>query len=126
MDAKDVAKKLAKIMTLHCCRNTFIEELHTGTTPSSKTGDFSDVKVVTPYGEIPWTKIARISNEEMKKLNKEIANKIYTFLDQLISKGTVPMHPVYFFEPKDWDDPEIDPDIKFAFDKLSEEKGKEK
>lgn len=124
MDTKDVAKKLAKIMTLHCCRNTFIEELHSGVTPSSKTGDFSDVKVVTPYGEIPWTKVSRISNEEMKRLNKEIVNKIYTFLDQLISKGTVPTHPIYFYEPKDWDEPEIDPDLKVVFDKLKEEDGK--
>ncbi|MCK5591279.1 MAG: hypothetical protein KAI72_04920 [Candidatus Pacebacteria bacterium] len=124
MDTDDVAKKLAKIMSLHCCRNTFIEELHMGTVPSSKKGDFSDVKVVTPYGEIPWTELSRISNEEMKTLNKEIVNKIYTFLDQLISKGTVPVHPVYFCEPKDWDDPEIDPDLKVVFDKLREEEGK--
>lgn len=124
MDTNSVAKKLAKIMTLHCCRNTFIEDLHEGTVPSSKTGDFSDVKVVTPYGEIPWSGLSRISDEEMKTLNKEIVNKIYTFLDQLISKGTVPMHPVFLNEPTDWDEPEIDPDMKLVFDKLSEEMGK--
>ena len=124
MDAKNIAKKLAKIMTLHCCRNTFIEDLHVGTMPSSKIGDFSDVKVVTPYGEIPWAELSRISNEEMKALNKEIVNKIYTFLDQLISKGTVSMHPVYFNEPIDWDEPELDPDLKVVFDKLREEEAK--
>jgi hypothetical protein len=61
-------------------RNTFLEDLHAGTTPSSKTGDYSDVKVVTPYGEIPWSKLSRLSDTEMKRLMMEIVNKVYTFL----------------------------------------------
>jgi len=39
-----------------CVRNTGLEDLHAGVAPSSATGDYSDVKVVTPYGEIPWTR----------------------------------------------------------------------
>jgi hypothetical protein len=77
---KTIAAALAKAIAALCVRNSFLEDLHSGTTPSSKTGDYSDVNVVTPYGEIPWRNLSRISDAEMKKLMKEIVNKIYTFL----------------------------------------------
>src|SRR5438093_9756136 len=51
---------------VHCVRNSSLEELHAGTFPSSKTGDYTDVKVVSPYGEIAWNQLGRISDEEMK------------------------------------------------------------
>jgi hypothetical protein len=75
-----IASYLAKAITVLCVRNTFLEDLHSGTTPASKTGDYSDVKVVTPYGEIPWQQLSRISDDEMKRLMKEIVNRVYTFL----------------------------------------------
>jgi hypothetical protein len=75
-----LAALLAKSIAALCVRNTFLEDLHSGTTPSSQSGDYSDVKVVTPYGEIPWQKLSRLSDEEMKRLMKEIVDKIYTFL----------------------------------------------
>jgi hypothetical protein len=75
-----ISSELAKSIAALCVRNTFLEDLHSGTTPASKTGDYSDVKVVTPYGEIPWQKLSRISDEEMKRLMKEIVDKVYTFL----------------------------------------------
>jgi hypothetical protein len=71
---------LAKAITAICVRNGYLEDLHSGITPSSKAGDYSDVKVVTPYGEIPWEKVSRISDEEMKRLMKGIVNQVYTFL----------------------------------------------
>jgi hypothetical protein len=77
---KELAAALAKAITALCVRNTFLEDLHAGTTPSSKTGDYSDVKVVTPYGEIPWSKLSRISDAEMKRLMQEIVNCVYSFL----------------------------------------------
>jgi hypothetical protein len=46
---KSLAAALAKAIVALCVRNTFLEDLHAGTTPSSKTGDYLDVKVVTPY-----------------------------------------------------------------------------
>lgn len=63
-----------------CVRNTGLEDLHAGVFPSSAAGDFSDVKIVTPYGEIPWTSLSRISDEEMKALMIEVTNKVFTFL----------------------------------------------
>lgn len=68
----------AVCLALTCVRNTILEDYHCGIEPSSKTGDFSDVKVVTPYGEIPWTKVSRISNAEMKVLMQEVVDKLYT------------------------------------------------
>jgi hypothetical protein len=80
---EELAKRLAVDLALMCVRNTFIEELHAGTAPSSQTGDYSDVKVVTPYGEIPWVQASRISDDEMHRLMKEVVDKIYTVLLRL-------------------------------------------
>ena len=60
-----IAKRLALSMALMCVRNTCIEDIHAGVEASSKAGDFSDVKVVTPYGEIPWNKLSRVRDDEM-------------------------------------------------------------
>lgn len=57
-----------------------LENLHAGKWPSSETGDYSDVKVVTPFGEIAWNEVSRISDDEMKALMIEVMNKIFTFL----------------------------------------------
>jgi hypothetical protein len=80
---QDQAERLAKCLALLCVRNTFLEDLHAGISPSSKTGDYSDVKVVSPYGEIPWSKLSRLSDDEMRQLMKEVVNKIYTVLLRL-------------------------------------------
>src|SRR5438445_552809 len=77
---KSLASLLAKSIGALCVRNTFLEDLHSGTSPSSKSGDYLDVKVVTPYGEIPWRDLSRITDAEMKRLMKEIVDKLYTFL----------------------------------------------
>jgi hypothetical protein len=47
------ARRLALALVEQCVRNTRIEDIHAGITPASLLGDYSDVKVVTPYGEIP-------------------------------------------------------------------------
>lgn len=76
-------RKIALALVEHCVRNTGLENLHAGITPDSLKGDYSDVKVVTPYGEIPWAQLSRISDAEMKTLMKEIVNKVYTFITHL-------------------------------------------
>lgn len=76
-------KKLTKVdkmlvsFMLGAFRSSNIEDLHSGITPSSKTGDYTDVKVVTPYGEIPWSKISRISDKEMGPLKDSIRKQMY-------------------------------------------------
>lgn len=76
-------KLLARYIALHGVRNTELEELHIGIIPSSKTGDYSDVKVVTPYGEIEWNEISRISDQEMRKLMLDVEKRIYYVLEQI-------------------------------------------
>jgi hypothetical protein len=80
---EDIAKRLAFGIALLCVRNTCIEDVHAGIEPSSRTGDFSDVKVVTPCGEIPWDKLSRIRNDEMRAFMIEVVDRLYTVLLRL-------------------------------------------
>jgi len=68
-------KRLAKYITLHCFRNTdVLEDLHSGEVPISVSGDYSDVKVITPDREIPWGDLSRFDNSEMKAMMIDVAN----------------------------------------------------
>ena len=73
--------------------------------PDSATGDYSDVKVVTPFGEIPWTQLSRISDAEMKTLMIEITNNVFTFL-------TYPEDLATLGPAARWNRPEIDPALR--------------
>ena len=63
-----------------------LEDFHTGITPSSQAGDYSDVVVKTPFGEIPWSKLSRLSDEEMKTLMIDVVNRTYVLLQTLFSE----------------------------------------
>jgi hypothetical protein len=78
-----IMKRLAKYLAQQCFRNTFLEDLHAGITPDSKTGDYTDVVVRSPYGDIPWPKLSRLSDEEMKMLMIDVVNKTYRALTLL-------------------------------------------
>jgi hypothetical protein len=84
----ELQKRLAKYMVLKCFRNSFLEDLHSGITPSSADGDYSDVFVKTPYGEIPWPKLSRLSDEEMKSLMIDVVNRTYRLLHELLDENT--------------------------------------
>ena len=75
-----IAEKLAKMLAFHGVRNSALEVLHAGTFPSSQTGDYTDVKVVSPSGEMAWNRLGRISDEDMQPLMEEIVDRLYTFL----------------------------------------------
>jgi hypothetical protein len=77
------ARQLALGIAVSCVRNTFLEDHHAGTGPSSETEDYSDVKVISPYGEIEWADLSRISDDEMRRLMKEVVNKLYSVLLRL-------------------------------------------
>jgi hypothetical protein len=49
---------------------------------------------VTPYGEIPWSELSRLNDEEMKVLMIEVVNKTYTFLSMLFASGPATIEPV--------------------------------
>ncbi|GAB1376862.1 hypothetical protein MASR1M48_17140 [Lactococcus petauri] len=110
----DKIKYISKAITLFCVRNS-LEDVHAGIMPSSKTGDFSDVKVVTPYGEIPWNDLSRINQEEIKELNIEITNCVYTFLKNLYANNQYEETWLNRI-PDYWQDPVIDEDIQAMFD----------
>ena len=102
-------------LTHFAFRNGPIEDIHAGTAVLSKTGDFSDVKVVTPYGEIPWNNLSRITDEEMKKLNKFMVNRLAVY-HKLIAAGEFEKLGIImqfdYLCGSDWDEPEIDGDLK--------------
>jgi hypothetical protein len=103
-------KRLAKFIVLHCFRNTdVLEDLHSSAVPISESGDYSDVKVITPDGEIPWSDLSRFNNIEMKAMMIDVVNhcdRVLAILfstpvgDKLIEElGTRDLVP-------NWNDPE--------------------
>ena len=100
---------LVKFVALHCFRNTKLENLHAGKSPSSKTGDYSDVKVVTPYGEIPWTEVSRLNDDEMKELMIDVVNRTDRYLGAILvtKKGAEVVETLKTYDPvAKWNDPE--------------------
>jgi hypothetical protein len=82
------AKTLALIMAVNCVRNTVIEDYHSQ---------------------------GKLTEEEMKAFNKEVADKLYTFLEYLFNKPLKErqaflgaMNSMY---PANWDQPALDPDL---------------
>jgi hypothetical protein len=57
-----------------------------GISPSSASGDYSDVNVSTPYGVIPWPKVSRLNDDEMKRLMIDVANRAYRFIHTLFDE----------------------------------------
>jgi len=96
-----VWKAAAIALVQRCVRNTQIEDLHAGVFPASQSGDYNDVKVVSPYGEIAWNDLSRISDAEMKALMIEIVNKVFTFLVHSEYLGDRP-------SGTKWSEPEFD------------------
>ncbi|MBI4189827.1 MAG: hypothetical protein HY525_04745 [Betaproteobacteria bacterium] len=68
-------QRLAKYLVLRCFRNSVVEDLHAGTAPSSKSGDYSDVEISTPLGAIPWNAASRFDDAEMKVLMIDVVNR---------------------------------------------------
>src|SRR5438067_13080083 len=91
---EQLRKRLSKFIDQQCFRNTELENLHAGKGPSSKTGDYTDVKVVSPFGEILWPELSRFSDEEMKVLMIEVVNRTYTFLNLLLTAPPRTLDPL--------------------------------
>jgi hypothetical protein len=120
MDNKtDMDKAFAQMIAAICVRNTHLENLHSGVSVTSETGDYSDVKVVTPSGEIAWNEISRFNDEDMKILMKQVVDKVYTFLrhnDDPVFLDNFMNHSMRFIQ--NWDEPKIDKNL----DKMTKEK----
>jgi O-acetylhomoserine/O-acetylserine sulfhydrylase-like pyridoxal-dependent enzyme len=76
-------KNISQLLDVYGVRNTVLENFHAGVSPSTKTGDYTDVKVVTPYGEIPWNELSRINDIEMRSLMLDIEAALTTALEAL-------------------------------------------
>jgi len=76
-------KRVANYLAQQCFRTTMLEDLPAGVTTNSQNGDYTDVVVRSPYGEIPWPRLLRLSDEEMKALMIDVVNKTYRALTVL-------------------------------------------
>lgn len=81
-------QRLAKYMVLQCFRNSMLEDLHAGISPSSAAGDYSDVTVSSPYGVIHWNQVSRLNDDEMKRLMIDVVDRAYRFIHMLFDETT--------------------------------------
>lgn len=72
-------QRIAKYLVLQCFRNSVLEDLHAGISPSSASGDYSDVSVSSPHGVIPWPNVSRLNDDEMKRLMIDVVDRAYRF-----------------------------------------------
>ncbi len=108
-DEHHMAAKIVKMMALLCVRNTRLEDLHAGRVPVSKTGDFSDVRVIDADGnEIPWSDVSHLDDDGMKALMKQIVNRLYTFYLKADDPDFQRMLDRWASVAGRWDEPEID------------------
>src|SRR2546428_10085278 len=67
-------QRLAKYLVLQCVRNLTLEDLHAGISPTSASGDYSDVNVSTPHVTKPRCKsvlpVSRLRKERFCALIK--------------------------------------------------------
>ncbi len=101
-------QRLAKYLVLKCFRNSALEDLHTGMVPDSKTGDYSDVVVHTPFGQIPWNELSRFDDAEMKVLMVDVVNKTYHLVQELFDEergGNLLLELAAKDPAPSWDDP---------------------
>lgn len=116
LSTQNSQREFAKLMTAACVRRGFLEKLHAGVTPITRTGDYSDVKVIDAEGrEIPWNHVSRINQDEMKTLITGVVNRIHTFLSRTIFSATRDQAFEHALErcarpwTKTWDEPEYLP-----------------
>lgn len=104
-----IQKRLAKHIALKCFRNSALEELHAGIVPASKIGDYTDVVVRTPFGEIPWNQLSRLDDAQMRALMVDVVNKTYHLVQELFDEergGELLLKLATQDPAPGWDDPE--------------------
>ncbi len=93
-------QRLTLALVESCVRNTVIEDWHAGREVISPAGDFSDVKIVSPAGEMPYLEASRISDPEMKAFIKQVVDAVFTFL-------SYPDQPIRLSGAARWDPPKL-------------------
>jgi hypothetical protein len=105
--------RLAKYLVQQCFRNSVLEDLHAGIAPSSKSGDYSDVVVHTPFGEIPWRRLSRLDDAEMQRLMIDVVDRTYQFIHQFFDQqpGNELLRQLAARDPlPGWENPKSIPD----------------
>lgn len=106
-----------KTMAMMCVRNTMLENIHAGRCPVTKTGDYSDVFVVGADGQrIPWKEVSHFDDDEMRKLMREIVNRLYTFHELEQDPVFQARMGLWSRSASRWDDPKLDPDLTYRMD----------
>ena len=106
-----------KTMAMMCVRNTMLESIHAGRCPATKTGDHSDVFVVDAQGQrIPWNEVSHFDDDEMRKLMREIVNRLYTFHVMEEDPAFQAVMGLWSRMASRWDDPMLDPDLTYRMD----------
>jgi hypothetical protein len=118
LSLKKSQTEYAKLMAAACVRRGYLEKLHEGVTPVTRSGDYSDVKVIDAEGrEIPWNEVSRIDQDEMRTLMTGVVNRVHTFLARTLFSET---EDTAFHQALDraaapwikaWDEPEYLPDF---------------
>jgi hypothetical protein len=104
----DEAKLIAILLAAHGYRNnTIIEDIHAGPWLKNAKGEYaadSEVIVTTLDGgdKILWNVCSRITDEEMKQINKAVVDNIYSLLCLIEEFNAL---PAWFRPPHDWDQP---------------------
>ena len=93
-------KEKATLITLHCVRNSIIEE---------------------------YRLQGKLTNDEMARFTKEVLNKIYSFIELLSNpeleevRKVAFRNPDFFYKPKGWDEPQFDEGWKKGLEAISNE-----
>ena len=107
--------ELAKTLTAMCVRNAEIENIHAGQAPITKTGDYSDVKIIDADGnEYSWNEVSHNTDQQMKTLMKGIVNRLYTFFMQSDDPRFDKNMDCHKRFTREWDEPEIDQNLDCA------------
>lgn len=116
----DRATLLARFLAEYGVRNSELENLHSGSDPRTKTGDYTDVIVKTPFGDIPWRDVGRITDPEMRELmlsvekglilnlrrieEYERLGTLRAFLEAIRKEKFSPNGVTWDISPTKWDD----------------------
>jgi hypothetical protein len=111
-DEKKIAAHVAKAMAMICVRNTMLGTLHAGPVPVTKMGDFSDVFVVDADGNhIPWMKVSRLDDDEMRNLMRQVVNRLYTFQIRCADREFQEVINRWLGVARNWEEPTLDPGL---------------
>lgn len=81
VEEKRIAQKMAKALAFMCLNDHFKLPLHSGLSPVSHTGDYTDVIITDAKGrKLVWSQVCRVSYPEREKMMQDVADGIYDFL----------------------------------------------